>query len=131
MQGMAITVGTALPGGARAHWAKRCPYRDSSCARAAARSGSPASRSHACPYFGPGSAARPLRGWLATSLSELDGSELGAIQLFDKQDGDCTGADKAALAQLSQMASAAAERRLPDSLWNFDGDPTGIVVVRR
>ena len=35
--------------------------------------------------------ARPLRGWLAASLTALDGSELGAIQLFDKQGAGFTG----------------------------------------
>ena len=32
----------------------------------------------------------PPKGWLAASLTALDGSELGAIQLFDKQDGAFT-----------------------------------------
>ena len=53
---------------------------------------------------------RPLRGWLAASLTALDGSELGAIQLFDKQVGNFTSDDKAALVHLAQMASAAVER---------------------
>jgi hypothetical protein len=52
----------------------------------------------------------PLRGWLAASLTALDGSELGAIQLFDKQDGAFTAEDEAALVHLAQMASAAVER---------------------
>jgi hypothetical protein len=54
----------------------------------------------------------PLRGWLAASLTALDGSELGAVQLFDKQDGDFTESDRAALVHLAQMASAAVERAL-------------------
>ena len=53
---------------------------------------------------------RPLRGWLAASLTALDGSELGAIQLFDKQVGNFTSDDEAALVHLAQMASAAVER---------------------
>ena len=53
---------------------------------------------------------RPLRGWLAASLTALDGSELGAIQLFDKQGGGFTVDDEAALVHLAQMASAAVER---------------------
>ena len=53
---------------------------------------------------------RPLRGWLAASLTALDGSELGAIQLFDKQGGGFTADDEAALVHLAQMASAAVER---------------------
>jgi hypothetical protein len=54
--------------------------------------------------------ARPLRGWLAASLTALDGSELGAIQLFDKQGAGFTADDEAALVHLAQMTSAAVER---------------------
>jgi hypothetical protein len=54
--------------------------------------------------------ARPLRGWLAASLTALDGSELGAIQLFDKRAGAFTRDDESALVHLAQMASAAVER---------------------
>ena len=39
------------------------------------------------PQFGSAAGQRPVQGWLAASLTALDGSELGAIQLFDKQDG--------------------------------------------
>ncbi len=46
---------------------------------------------------------RPLRGWLAASLTALEGSELGAIQLFDKQEGGFTADDEAALVHLAQM----------------------------
>ena len=53
---------------------------------------------------------RPLQGWLAASLTALDGTELGAVQLFDKQEGDFTPEDEAALVHLAQMASAAVER---------------------
>jgi hypothetical protein len=53
---------------------------------------------------------RPLQGWLAASLTALDGTELGAVQLFDKQDGAFTPEDEAALVHLAQMASAAVER---------------------
>jgi Phosphoserine phosphatase RsbU, N-terminal domain/GAF domain len=53
---------------------------------------------------------RRLQGWLAASLTALDGSELGAIQLFDKQDGSFTESDEAVLIHLAQMASAAVER---------------------
>jgi GAF domain-containing protein len=52
----------------------------------------------------------PLRGWLAASLTALDGTELGAIQLFDKPGGPFTADDEAALVHLAQMASAAVER---------------------
>ena len=52
----------------------------------------------------------PLRGWLASSLTTLDGGQLGAVQLFDKRDGDFAGEDEAALIHLTQMASAAVER---------------------
>jgi phosphoserine phosphatase RsbU-like protein len=51
-----------------------------------------------------------LRGWLAASLTALDGTELGAIQLFDKQGGGFTVDDEAALVHLAQMTSAAVER---------------------
>ena len=37
------------------------------------------------PLFRVADGAHPLRGWLAASLTALDGSELGAIQLFDKR----------------------------------------------
>jgi len=62
------------------------------------------------PEFQRAAADRPLRGWLAASLSALDGGELGAIQLFDKADGDFTGEDEGVLIHLAQMASAAVER---------------------
>ena len=52
----------------------------------------------------------PLRGWLAASLTALDGSELGAIQLFDKHDGAFSAEDEAALVHLAQTASAAVDR---------------------
>ena len=52
----------------------------------------------------------PPRGWLAASLTALDGSELGAIQLFDKQAARFTEDDEAALVHIAQTASAAVER---------------------
>jgi hypothetical protein len=56
----------------------------------------------------------PLHGWIGASLNALDGSELGAIQLFDKQDGGSfTSDDESALIHLAQMASAAVERARP------------------
>jgi hypothetical protein len=57
-----------------------------------------------------GASGPPPRGWLAASLTALDGSELGAIQLFDKHEGSFTGEDEAALVHLAQMASAAVDR---------------------
>jgi len=62
------------------------------------------------PALRPGSGDRPLRGWLAASLTALDGTELGAIQLFDKPGGAFTVDDEAALVHLAQMTSAAVER---------------------
>jgi hypothetical protein len=53
---------------------------------------------------------RPLRGWLAVSMKTLDGAQLGAVQLFDKLEGDFGPDDEAALVHLGQMASAAVER---------------------
>jgi GAF domain-containing protein len=61
------------------------------------------------PFSSAGS-NRPLQGWLAASLTALDGSELGAIQLFDKHEGSFTADDQAALVHLAQMASAAVDR---------------------
>jgi hypothetical protein len=60
--------------------------------------------------FGSAADQPPLRGWLAAAMTALDGSELGAIQLFDKQDGAFTGDDEAVLVHLAQMTSAAVER---------------------
>jgi hypothetical protein len=62
------------------------------------------------PPFCTAGSARPLRGWLAASLTALDGSALGAIQLFDKQGVGFTVDDEAALVHLAQMTSAAVER---------------------
>jgi len=52
----------------------------------------------------------PLRGWLAASLTALDGMPMGAVQVFDKATGPFTGEDAAALIHLAQIASAAVER---------------------
>jgi GAF domain-containing protein len=62
------------------------------------------------PLFPVADGPRPLRGWLGASLTALDGSELGAIQLFDKRAGAFTVDDESALVHLAQMASAAVER---------------------
>jgi hypothetical protein len=62
------------------------------------------------PPFGTAAGDRLPRGWLAASLTALDGSELGAIQLFDRQGGGFTVDDEAALVHLAQMTSAAVER---------------------
>jgi GAF domain-containing protein len=53
---------------------------------------------------------QPPHGWLAASLTALDGTELGAIQLFDKVTGAFSADDEAVLLHLAQMASAAVER---------------------
>jgi Phosphoserine phosphatase RsbU, N-terminal domain len=47
---------------------------------------------------------------LEAPLRALDGSELGVIQAFDKQEGDFSELDEAILVQLAQMAAAAVER---------------------
>lgn len=47
---------------------------------------------------------------LAAALKSLDGKELGALELFDKEEGDFTAVDRATLVHISQMASAAVER---------------------
>ena len=62
------------------------------------------------PQFRTATSDRPLQGWLAASLTTLDGGELGAVQLFDKRDGEFTAGDEAVLLHLAQMASAAVER---------------------
>jgi hypothetical protein len=62
------------------------------------------------PAFRTASSDPPLQGWLAAELTALDGGELGAIQLFDKQGGSFTVDDEAALVHLAQMTSAAVER---------------------
>jgi hypothetical protein len=62
------------------------------------------------PLFRSERGGRAPEGWLAASLTALDGSELGAIQLFDKEDGSFTGGDEAVIVHLAQMASAAVER---------------------
>jgi len=62
------------------------------------------------PAFSILSGDRTLDGWLAASLTALDGSEMGAIQLFDKQRGPFTADDEAALVHLAQMTAAAVER---------------------
>jgi hypothetical protein len=51
-----------------------------------------------------------VRGWLAASLTALDGSPLGAIQLLDEHARRFTEDDEAALVHLAQMASATVER---------------------
>jgi hypothetical protein len=62
------------------------------------------------PPFCTADSAHSLRGWLAASLTALDGSALGAIQLFDKPGTGFTVDDEAALVHLAQMTSAAVER---------------------
>ena len=62
------------------------------------------------PLFRAADGQRVLQGWLGASLTALDGSELGAIQLFDKRAAAFTVDDESALVHLAQMASAAVER---------------------
>ena len=60
-------------------------------------------------------AARPIRGWLGTTLTGWDERPLGFIQLFDKADGEFSETDEAVVVHLAQMAVTAIERarRLP------------------
>jgi PAS domain S-box-containing protein len=51
----------------------------------------------------------PLCGWLAAPLVGRNGTNIGLIQLSDKQDGEFTEADEVILVQLAQMASVAVE----------------------
>jgi hypothetical protein len=53
---------------------------------------------------------REVRAWLAASLTALDGSQLGAIQLLDEHTREFAEDDEAALVHLAQMTSAAVER---------------------
>jgi hypothetical protein len=62
------------------------------------------------PPFRRPRAEPPLEGWLAASLTSLEGTELGAIQLFDKHHGAFTKKDEAVIVYLAQLASAAVER---------------------
>lgn len=62
------------------------------------------------PFFHTPAGDRSLRGWLAAALTTLDGRQLGAIQAFDKQRGDFTREDEAALIHLGHVASATIER---------------------
>jgi GAF domain-containing protein len=62
------------------------------------------------PHLPAAGGGPPPQCWLAASLTALDGTELGAIQLFDKHDRSFTGEDQAALVHLAQMASAAVDR---------------------
>ena len=64
---------------------------------------------HAAPFSAPTGDRQP-RGWLAVGLTALDGSELGAVQLFAEEGGSFTEEDEAVLIHLAQMASAAVER---------------------
>ncbi len=54
--------------------------------------------------------ARSTRRWLAVSLTALDGTQIGALQAFDKQAAAFTNEDEAALVHLAQMISATVER---------------------
>ena len=56
------------------------------------------------PLFRSAARRRPLRGWLAASLTALDETDLGAVQLFDKRAGAFTADDEAVILHLAQMA---------------------------
>ncbi len=51
----------------------------------------------------------PMRGWLAVPLIAQDGSNLGLIQLSDRETADFDQRDEAVLMQFAQMVSAAVE----------------------
>lgn len=53
----------------------------------------------------------PMRGWLAAPLIRHDGSNLGLIQLSDKEQGEFTEQDEALLLQLARMAALIIEQR--------------------
>jgi hypothetical protein len=54
--------------------------------------------------------AEPVRSWLATLLTALDGRPIGSIHLFDRRSEAYTEHDEAVLVQLAQLGSAAIER---------------------
>ncbi|HJT77687.1 MAG TPA: ATP-binding protein, partial [Gemmataceae bacterium] len=51
----------------------------------------------------------PLRGWMAAPLISRGGKNLGLIRVSDKEGGDFSEGDEAALAQLAHIASVAIE----------------------
>ncbi len=63
------------------------------------------------PAFRMAALELPLRGWLAASLTTANGSVLGAIQLFDKRNGDFTAGDEAHLIYLAARVSSALQTR--------------------
>jgi signal transduction histidine kinase len=54
----------------------------------------------------------PLRGWLAAPLVASDGTNLGLLQLSDRDEGEFVAVDEAILVQLAQLASVAVENAL-------------------
>jgi hypothetical protein len=64
----------------------------------------------ALPVFSAQRSVRPPSGWLAVSLTALDGSQIGALQAFDKEDGELNADDEAAFAHLALIVSGAIER---------------------
>ena len=60
--------------------------------------------------FSVGATHPPVHGWLAASMTALDGGELGVLALYNKELGPFTADDQATLVHLAQMASAAIER---------------------
>jgi hypothetical protein len=53
---------------------------------------------------------RPVRGWLAATLTGWDEEPLGFIELFEKTNGDFSETDEAVVLHLAQMAVTAIER---------------------
>jgi signal transduction histidine kinase/ActR/RegA family two-component response regulator len=58
---------------------------------------------------GKGDEYPPLLGWMAAPLSSRGGRNLGLIRVSDKDEGDFSEGDEAALAQLAHIASVAIE----------------------
>jgi len=52
----------------------------------------------------------PMRGWMAVPLTGSDGSNLGLIQLSDRNEGDFTEDDESIAVQLAEIASAGLTR---------------------
>ena len=51
----------------------------------------------------------PRTGWLAVPMVARDGSNLGLVQLVDREEGDFTAEDESVLVQLAQMAAVRLE----------------------
>jgi phosphoserine phosphatase RsbU-like protein/GAF domain-containing protein len=100
--------------GDRRRWTAFVRWLDLAAVHEAIRGAGGSVRLHGKPLAGlppfATAAGGPPRAWLAALLTALDGTELGAVQLFDPPGAAFTADDEAALLHLAQMTSAAVER---------------------